>query len=95
MKLPVKKVQIVLQSGNTLPDLWVQFSVRRSLIHLFRIHNGNLIVESKGGNTGQADYVYHKLSVPTDVDFKTLQTGIRGNLLIVSANKMKEQKSFR
>ena len=95
MKLLVKKVQIVLQSGNTLPDLWVQFSVRRSLIHLFRIHNGNLIVESKGGNTGQADYVYHKLSVPTDVDFKTLQTGIRGNLLIVSANKMKEQKSFR
>lgn len=95
MKLLVKKVQIVLQSGNILPDLSVQFSVRRSLIHLFRIHNGNLIVESKGGNTGQADYVYHKLSVPTDVDFKTLQTGIRGNLLIVSANKMKEQKSFR
>ena len=95
MKLLVKKVQIVLQSGNTLLDITVQFSVRRSLIHLFRIHNGNLIVESKGGNTGQADYVYHKLSVPTDVDFKTLQTGIRGNLLIVSANKIKEQKSFR
>ena len=80
--------------NNSIHDQ-LSISGMQLIIDLFRIHNGNLIVESKGGNTGQADYVYHKLSVPTDVDFKTLQTGIRGNLLIVSANKLKEQKSFR
>ena len=55
---------------------------------LFRVHNGNLVVESKDGDRGQDDYIYHKLTVPTDVDFKTIQTKVVGDKLIVSADKI-------
>ena len=51
------------------------------------MHNGNLVVESKDRNSDHSDYIYHKLSVPKEVDFKTIQTKVVGDKLIVSADK--------
>ena len=59
-----------------------------TLLKTFSVHGGNLVVESKGDRTDHGDYIYHKLSVPSDVDFKTIQTRVIADKLIVSADKM-------
>lgn len=58
-----------------------------NMVPIFSVHSGNLVVESKGDPNNHGDYIYHKLSVPSDVDFKTIQTKVIGDKLIVSADK--------
>ena len=72
---------------RTLKLCYSKIKSEHKLHNEFRVHNGNLVVESKDRNSDHGDYIYHKLSVPKEVDFKTIQTKVVGDKLIVSADK--------